>query len=568
MLKVEWAFVVVALVLAFANPRLGSSGFLRLERAFLWLARRPRLSVLIVGLVALVARVAVLPVEPIPEPTIHDEFSQLLLGDTFVHGRLANPTHPMWLHFETFHVLWHPTYASIFYPAQGLFLAAGQLIAHHPFWGVWFSAGLMCAAICWALQGWLPGRWALLGAALAIMRIDIFSYWANSYYGGAVAAIGGALVLGALPRIHRYQRARDGLLLGLGLAVLAGSRPYEGIFLALPVGLALLIWMVEKKGSISRSPTLRAVALAVVVATLGVGALGYYFWRVTGSPFHLPYQVSAQTYGVAYFPWQTPAFPSHYNHAVLKEGYMVQFYGMYEDARRHPFLLALWNVVPLWLFFIGPALTIPLLMLLIMAPARFSFRSVGSKTRFLLYVCFSVYVGMALLVYRPAPHYAAPAVVALYALILQAMRHLRLWRWHGHPAGRFMVRVVPSICFIMLFLRAATPLPGIPVPTQNPLTWCSSHRGNLERARILAQLKSMPGNHLVMVRTTPNHNWTNEWVYNDAEIDQAKVLWARDMSPEENQELFAYFKDREIWVVDPDDAPVRLLPYEPAPTTH
>jgi hypothetical protein len=315
-------------------------------------------------------------------------------------------------------------------------------------------------------------------------------------------------------------------------------------------------------------PMLRAVALAVVVATLGVCALGYYFWRVTGSPFHLPYQVSAQTYGVAYFPWQTPAFPPHYNHAVLQEGYKVQFYGMYEDARRHPILLSLWNVVPLWLFFIGPALTIPLVMLLIMAPAGFSFRSVGSNTRILLLVCFSVYVGMALLVYRPAPHYAAPAVVALYALVLQTMRHLRLWRWRSKPTGLFMVRAVPSICFIMLLLRAAAPLPGTPVPAQNPLMWCSSHRGNLERARILTQLESTPGNHLVMVRTTPKHNWTNEWVYNEAEIDQAKVVWARDMSPAENQELFAYFKNRQVWVVDPDITPARLLPYQQTPTPH
>jgi hypothetical protein len=70
-----------------------------------------------------------------------------------------------------------------------------------------------------------------------------------------------------------------------------------------------------------------------------------------------------------------------------------------------------------------------------------------------------------------------------------------------------------------------------------------------------------------MVRCTPKHNWTNEWVYNEAEIDQAKVVWARDMSPAENQELFAYFKDRQVWVVDTDNMPVRLLPYEPVPTT-
>jgi sugar lactone lactonase YvrE len=69
-----------------------------------------------------------------------------------------------------------------------------------------------------------------------------------------------------------------------------------------------------------------------------------------------------------------------------------------------------------------------------------------------------------------------------------------------------------------------------------------------------------------MVRSEPKHNWTNEWVYNDAVIDQAKVVWARDMSQAENQELFAYFKDRQVWVVDPDSTPAKLLPYEPVPT--
>ena len=65
-----------------------------------------------------------------------------------------------------------------------------------------------------------------------ITRIAMFSYWANSYCGGAVAAIGGALVLGAWPRIVRHQRLGDGLLLGLGLAILATSQPYEGFILA------------------------------------------------------------------------------------------------------------------------------------------------------------------------------------------------------------------------------------------------------------------------------------------------------------------------------------------------
>ena len=200
--KGEALLVVCTAAAAFALPRVGSKWFRKVEQWGSEFARRRRLAVLAVGLVALAARAAVLPIRPIPQPKIQDEFSYLLAADTFAHGRLTNPTHPMWTHFESIHIIEKPTYMSMFYPAQGLVMAAGQAIAGHPFWGVWFSLGLMCAALCWMLQGWMPPGWALLGGLLAVFRLAVFSYWGNSYWGGAVAATGGALALGALPRLR------------------------------------------------------------------------------------------------------------------------------------------------------------------------------------------------------------------------------------------------------------------------------------------------------------------------------------------------------------------------------
>jgi hypothetical protein len=132
------------------------------------LSRRKTLCWVGLGVLVLAVRAALLPVWPIPEPSIYDEFSYILQADTFAHGRLANPPHALWQFFESTYVLQQPTYASRFPPGQGLVLALGQVLFGHPWFGVWLSAGLLAAALCWALQGWLPPGWALLGAFIGL----------------------------------------------------------------------------------------------------------------------------------------------------------------------------------------------------------------------------------------------------------------------------------------------------------------------------------------------------------------------------------------------------------------
>src|SRR5262249_48771117 len=156
---------------------------------------RPLLAATTLFLGVLLLRVALLPVFPVPTPGAHDEFSFLLLADTIAHGRLANPTPPLYQSFETFHENMYPAYCSKYSPAQGFFRASGQLLGN-PWIGVLLSASLMVAIFFWALRVWIPSRWALLAAVLAALKLCIASYWINSYWGGAVAASAGALALG------------------------------------------------------------------------------------------------------------------------------------------------------------------------------------------------------------------------------------------------------------------------------------------------------------------------------------------------------------------------------------
>ena len=88
-------------------------------------------------------------------------------------------------------------------------------------------------------------------------------------------------------------------------------------------------------------------------------------------------------------------------------------------------------------------------------------------------------------------------------------------------------------------------------------TWYSTDFHNLDRARVLAQLRAEPGRHLAIVRYQPDHEILEEWVYNEADIDGSKVVWARDMGAAKNQELIDYYKDRQVWLVEPDEKPVK-----------
>lgn len=556
-LAIELCLTAICLAFAYTRPPLGDEAFSRIEHCFNIFANRRTLAVVTVGLIALGIRLALLPILPIPVPAIHDEYSHLLLADTLAHGRLANPTHPMWVHFETFHVNWHPTYASMYYPGHALFLALGQVVMGHPFWGVWLSSGLMCAAICWALQGWMPPAWALAGGLLAVIRLGTFSYWADSYWGGTVAALGGALALGAIPRVEQHLRIRDSAIMGTGMALLALTRPYEGIFFCVPVVVYLLVWARRQDTPPLKTLLARIALPASLTLAIGLGWMAYYFWRVTGSPFTTPYQVNIRTYGLVYFPWDKIRPVAAYHHAAMQIFYGGRsVVGALKFAHDHPIELQASKAVGIWAFFFGPLMTMPWLAWLFTRPKGKFWISISPELRILLVLCASTYVSIILTIYPGQPHYAAPLTAAFYAGTMLAMRDLKI-----APPGRWLGRSVFLAGTALFVLLVATSSFHVGPRLSWIRIWCSPSWQNLKRASISAQLEHTPGQHVVIVGYRLDHDFAiDEWVFNSADIDGSRVIWARDMGLQ-NAELAEYFKSRKIWLVEPDSQPVTLTPY-------
>ena len=508
----------------------------RFERGLSSLARRKTLSWVGLGALVLVVRAALLPVWPIPTPSVYDEFSYILQADTFAHGRLANPAHPLWRFFESTYILQQPTYASRFPPAQGLAMAIGQVVFGHPWFGVWLSAGVLAAALCWALQGWLPPGWALLGAFIGL-DLCLFSYWMNSYWGGAVTAIGGALLTGAWVRITRAKRWRYAWVFGVGAVIVVLARPFEGLLLLVPALITLGM----------ANHTARVWLPIVLTGVAGASWFAYDNYRVTGHPLRLPYRQYYEQYEIippfSLMPISTTP-PRTFRHFDL-ESRARETYNRARSWRLFVDRPMDWLV--LLRHYYGNLIW--LLPLVVFTP--FLWRS--KRTRFAAILVAVIGAASVIEVWW-YPHYGAPFAAALLILAAQSMRYLRLWKYKGRETGRFLVTAMPVA---VLLVMVASEAQGI--ATHRPTNQVQASNAQKESVE-QKLLETRPGQHVIFVRYTGMQSPHEEWVYNPADIDAAPVIWAQDMGKLENERLLHYYAGRSFWLFKPGES-MSLSPY-------
>jgi len=553
------------------------------KRRFDAIAQRRVASLLVVWLLAMANCMLASRLQGgLADPTIHDEFSYLLAADTYLHGRLTNPQHPMWRHFETFHVLQFPTYQSKYPPLQGALLALGILVGGHPVVGAWLGVSFGCTAICWMLQGWIPRRWALLSGLLMACHSGVIVNWGNTYWGGAPAMIGGALLLGALRRGMRRPCWYHGVVLAVGVLILANSRPFEGLCMSLPAAALVVRWAWRSKGQRFWAECGRFVLPTGMALAAGAICMMYYNARVTGSPLELPYLHYERTYVTdPNFVWDVPQTRPQYGDfepeaylykAALYRGdeefidpsapIPLRLPDLHKNGR---FLKAAeLKMLSVAAFYVGGS------ALLLVGGLRYVLRD--RWMQFALISCVMTLLAVSMTTNAFA-HYAAPMAGAAALLVVQSMRYVRVWRFarmeiddqkgRGQTklhVGKGVIRAAVSCWIIAFFMAIHDPAEGCD---------CCGLRAPFGawRSRVLNMLEADDRRHLVMVRYGPTHNVHHEWVYNRADIDNADVIWARDLGHAANRDLLDYFNDRQVWLLEVNDSEPQLVPYEDALST-
>lgn len=473
-------------------------------------------------------------------PMSSDEYGFLLIADTFRHGQLTNPPHPLRRHFENFYILQQPTYTSKYWPAQAAAIASGWIPFGHPMHGVRLSGALACVAVFWMMCGWFERRWALVGTLLAATSFVVFD-WNQTYLGGNVSLLAGALCLGGLVRLMRLPRSGDAVILGVGLAILSNSRPFEGLIFGLCLGTALLAWIATDGRHLFGLPIMakRIVLPLALVIGADLGWLAFYNLAVTGDPFTLPYALYIRRYEVVpLFLFQRPLTPlaptcamAVYNDAVIAQFRTYQtVHGLaIEDSRRLlTIAVTLISVGALPFFVIGV-------------------RECLRRRQLLLpLVVVAISTVIALSVFPFEPYYFAHIVPAVLILTVAGIRSI--------PAGSFfglIALLLPAaqLLAILLFVAKQGVAPSV---------------GYNAREGIEARLTSLEGRHLVVVKEECSPaNWG--FVYNDADVDASKIVWARDLGPKDNAALLAYYRDRRIWLLEIERGEARLRPFSDGP---
>jgi hypothetical protein len=284
------------------------------------------------------------------------------------------------------------------------------------------------------------------------------------------------------------------------------------------------------------------LVLSAGVVTVMLAWYGYYNWRVTGAVLTMPHQLYQAQYSAnPLLPFGTPRKTPVYRHAEMERFFLT--WG--EERLRRQQSVAGFQILPLK----TSVLLVSLLGIGIVGLAGLPGIVRWKSLRFVFLTTAAVF-GAVLSTAGSYAHYAAPIASLLYVTLGAA-----LWHLHRNAQRRRSTNIaIVAVSVLIVF----APL-GVTRVIASPYTTFARNR-----ATVVRQLESLPAGSLVFVFYGPTDNVHQEWVYNRADIDAAKIVWARSMGAVRDQQLIEYFADRKAWRLTPA-AGLSLEPYSPHP---
>jgi hypothetical protein len=292
-----------------------------------------------------------------------------------------------------------------------------------------------------------------------------------------------------------------------------------------------------------------AIISAAVILAMGFAWMAYFNWRVTGKPLLMPYALHEQQYAAApVLVFQKPVPMPHYRVPEIEEALRYGELGNYTEQRSlEGFLRGVAKKLAGLSddFLYGSPLAIGFLFAVVLLPRNRRARA--------LWLVTLLFLAAFLVVVWHFAHYAAPGIAAMLILMILGLRRLRVLQRRCARAGQAIFHAVLAItllCYLYGFLTGVGNDTNIGLPRQ----------------AIIDRLSQTPQRHLIFVKYLPGHSFGWEWVENGADIDGAKILWARDQGDAGNWALLDRYTGRQAWMLEVGQSPGDLKSYSPPAT--
>ncbi len=499
-----------------------------------------------------------------PVAHVQDELSYTVAADTYANGRITNPTPAHFEHFETSHVIMEPSYISKYPPLQGIFMAVGQIVFGHQIFGVWLSCALFAAALFWMLSVWTTREWAILGTIAMIALLGINSYWAQSFWGGMIAAAGGALFFGGFRQIFRKLSVGSTVLMTLGGVMLVNSRPFEGTLTMILSLFVLLVWVFRDKENAFSKKLTQLILPGLIVGGIALSAMFYQYYRVTGNPFKMPYSVHHEQY------YPTPLFSfQEFNPNANKGNARIRY--IYDIYTMPPILGSMLEAgLPdstvlrsvYGFFYLNGAtpffLFSPLLILFFFISVPLALKD--DKWFYLLAATILfTFVCMAFGVWWDQHHYAAPLTSCFFVFLTQGFRKF-------YESGKdSQKRLILATFFILIagsfvyqdFYSYKQPRMVKDFSTSRALLENSladntkinieiPYRATFFKDELEKIVEKNSDRYIAIVSYEAKYDFHDEIVFNKGDIENAKLIWAHDLGPEKNKSLLEHYTNRKV----------------------